>query len=188
MIAPAKSDERYWVDYVVSDRITDDQIYGVAYGMLIDFERGYEEYQNILTFGRLSGFAPADLPSDHFGFWAGRNAYEAEVIKIPAQARAKMITEGYTEHQAAIWANQQRRLIGIKYKDMTAPNILKEIYRRNLEVYGDELGPTMKYYENRRYSDAQIIASSGKPGGKDFIAWVVKNTGWDIKNWASWSP
>ena len=77
----ATSGDSYWVDYAVSARITDDQINGVAYGMLIDFERGYEEYQysHIFPFN-LSGFGPADLPSDHLGFWAYMNGYKRDEI------------------------------------------------------------------------------------------------------------
>src|SRR5258706_14569 len=71
------------------------------------------------------------------------------------------------------------------YKDITAPKILEEIYSRNLKDYGDKLGTTMEYFKLvKNYDDAQIIASSGKPGGSDIIAWVVENTGWDITNWA----
>jgi hypothetical protein len=54
-----------------------DQIFGMAYGMYINFERGYEEYQSRLF---LSSFSPADLPSDHLGFWAYMNGYAREEI------------------------------------------------------------------------------------------------------------
>jgi RHS repeat-associated protein len=58
-----------------------DQIFGMAYGMYIDFERGYEEYQSSRIFPyNLSGFAPADLPSDHLGFWAYMSGYEINEI------------------------------------------------------------------------------------------------------------
>ncbi len=69
----------YWVDYAVSARITEDQIYGVAYAMYMDFDRGYEEYQDS-TWRFLSGFAPEDLPSDHLGFWANINGYNKKEI------------------------------------------------------------------------------------------------------------
>ena len=45
-LARAKSDERYWVDYAVSSNIDEKQKYGIAYGMYMDFERGYEELQS----------------------------------------------------------------------------------------------------------------------------------------------
>jgi hypothetical protein len=124
-------------------------------------------------------------------FWAGRNAYEAEVRGIPARAYAKMATGEFgienAEKAAAEWATAERRLLGIKYKNMTVPKILEEIYRRNLDAYGDKLGPTMEYFvTEKRYSFARIIESSGKPGGRDIITWVVENTGWDIKKWVGW--
>lgn len=80
-LARARSAPSYWVDYAVSESIRDDQIYGVAYGMLIDFELGYEKYQSSQDFPfNLSGFAPADLPSDYLGFWAYINGYEKNEI------------------------------------------------------------------------------------------------------------
>ena len=77
----ARSYPSYWVEYAVSEKIRDNQIYSVAYGMYIDFERGYEEYQSSRNFPfNLSGFAPADLPSDHLGFWAYINGYKRNEI------------------------------------------------------------------------------------------------------------
>ena len=43
-LATAKSEERYWVNYAVSSNIKEEQKYGIAYGMFMDFERGYEEF------------------------------------------------------------------------------------------------------------------------------------------------
>lgn len=79
-LARAKSDERYWVDYAVSSNIKEEQKYGIAYGMYMDFERGYEQYQDSLPLEWISGFAPADLPSDHLGFWAAMSGYEFDEL------------------------------------------------------------------------------------------------------------
>jgi RHS repeat-associated protein len=87
----ATSGDSYWVDYAVSARITDNQINGAAYGMYIDFERGYEEYQSSKIFPlSLSGFAPADLPSDHLGFWAYINGYKRDEIPTLLQCLGKV--------------------------------------------------------------------------------------------------
>jgi hypothetical protein len=67
-----------------------DLIFRMAYGMLIDFERGYEEYQNSKWSKKLSGFAPADLPSDHLGFWAAMSEYERDEIPTLMQCLGKL--------------------------------------------------------------------------------------------------
>jgi len=89
----AKSDDRYWVDYAVSsniDKEDKEEVYGIAYGMFMDFERGYEEYQNSLLLERVSGFAPADLPSDHLGFWAYMSGYERDEIPTLLQCLGEL--------------------------------------------------------------------------------------------------
>jgi hypothetical protein len=58
--------------------------------MYIDFERGYEEYQNSKWSSTLSGFAPADLPSDHLGFWAYMSGYEQDEIPSLLQCLGKV--------------------------------------------------------------------------------------------------
>jgi hypothetical protein len=60
-------------------RFDRDHILGLAYGIYMDFELGYEAYQKS-KFPYLSGFAPADLPSDHLGFWAYMSGYEQNEI------------------------------------------------------------------------------------------------------------
>ena len=37
----AESGRHSWVDYAVSSNIKEEQKYGIAYGMFMDFERGY---------------------------------------------------------------------------------------------------------------------------------------------------
>ncbi len=63
-------------------RFDRNHILGLAYGMYIDFELGYEEYQYSTPWweDHFSGFGPADLPSDHLGFWAYVNGYEIDEI------------------------------------------------------------------------------------------------------------
>ena len=99
-LATAKSEERYWVNYAVSSNIKEEQKYGIAYGMFMDFERGYEEYQDSLipTEWRelrllvdwLSGFSPADLPSDHLGFWAYMNGYKLNELATLMQCLGEL--------------------------------------------------------------------------------------------------
>jgi hypothetical protein len=52
-------------------------------------------------------------------------------------------------------------------KDITPPDMLKTIYNRNLEKYGDKLGPTIDWLREQGKSWEDIIESASKPGGKD---------------------
>ena len=63
----------YIKEYWVSGDITEDQIIGIALGIYMDFETGYETYQGTQSIipwkGKaLSSFTTEDLPSDYFGF------------------------------------------------------------------------------------------------------------------------
>jgi hypothetical protein len=102
-------------------------------------------------------------------FDAGRAAYEKEVSTIKDQAY-KMIEDGYSPAEAAEWAYNQRRVLGVQYKNLTPPDLLDEIYKRNLEKYGDPLGPSnIDYYLDKGYTYEQIIESASRPGGQDII-------------------
>lgn len=63
--------------------------------------------------------------------------------------------------------SQMRREIGIKYKDLTPPGKLAEIYERNLKRYGDRLGPTVEWLRERGKTWEQIIESASRTGGAD---------------------
>jgi hypothetical protein len=61
-----------------------------------------------------------------------------------------------------------RRDLGVEYKNLTPPKELERIYARNLEKYGDRLGPTIDYLRNVTGKTwEQIIKSASRPGGKD---------------------
>lgn len=74
---------------------------------------------------------------------------------------------GATPEQTARVLGQMRRSLGIDYKAMTPPDELARIYARNLEKYGDELGPTIEYLRARGKTWQDIIDSASRPGGKD---------------------
>lgn len=63
------------------------------------------------------------------------------------------------------WAN--RRALGIQYKDLTPADELARIHARNLEKYGDPLGPSIDWLRSRGRTWEQIIESATRPGGKD---------------------
>ncbi|CBN53843.1 MULTISPECIES: hypothetical protein [Kamptonema] len=76
-----------------------------------------------------------------------RAAYVEEV-----KALTSIVTElravGRTDEEIAIEVYRLRREIGVKYKDLTPLPQREVIYRRNLELYGNELGPTFEYLRN----------------------------------------
>ena len=82
--------------------------------------------------------------------------------KVPGMRKAGMSSE---EIARALQA--ERRALGEKYKDITDPARRQEIYARNLETYGDELGPTIDFLRNQGKSWEDIIESASRPGGAD---------------------
>ena len=117
-------------------------------------------------------------------FWNKRYAYEDEVQAIPGRADDIILNEGYSEHDAADWASEERRKIGIKYKDLTPPDMREEIYERNREKYGDPYGPpNAEYWRDQGLSNREIVEKAGRPGGDDIIPKIVKMRNWNINNW-----
>lgn len=69
--------------------------------------------------------------------------------------------------QIARALHAERRAIGERFKALTPPGKLAEIYQRNMTKYGDKLGPTVDWLRNQGKSWDQIIESAGRTGGKD---------------------
>jgi RHS repeat-associated protein len=99
---------------------------------------------------------------------AGREAYKAEVRALTTKV-AEMRAAGRSVEQIAIEVHAERRALGIKYKDITPPELLKRILERNVRDYGDELGPTIKWLRDRGKTWEQIIESASRPGGQDLF-------------------
>lgn len=95
-----------------------------------------------------------------------RQAYVDAVAELRATAEA-MRASGSDAEQIARALHAERRAIGEKFKGMTPPEKLEEIYKRNLEKYGDKLGPTIEWLRGQGKTWEQIIESSGRAGGRD---------------------
>ncbi len=78
-----------------------------------------------------------------------------------------MRAKGMSSEQIARTLHAERRALGVKFKELTAPEVLEKIYQRNLEKYGDKLGPTIERLRARERTWEQIIESACRPGGKD---------------------
>ena len=95
-----------------------------------------------------------------------RLEYEAAVRALGDKV-PKMRAEGKSDEEIARALHGERRALGVKYKGLTPPAKLEEIYQRNLEKYGDKLGPTIEYLRDKGKTWEQIIDSATRPGGKD---------------------
>lgn len=96
-----------------------------------------------------------------------RQKYVNEVAKLRDKA-ANMRKEGYLEEEIGRTLHADRRALGEKYKELTPPAKLAEIYERNMKNYGDKLGPSIEWLRNKgNKSWEQIIESSSRAGGKD---------------------
>ena len=79
-----------------------------------------------------------------------------------------MRAEGALPENIARALQAERRSLGEIYKDATPPELRHQIYERNIELYGDPLGPTIEYLRGRGKTWEQIIEGAKRPGGQDF--------------------
>jgi len=94
-----------------------------------------------------------------------RGLYTDEVAGLK-QVGADLLRNGSNESEVAMKLCEMRRQIGIKYKEMTPPDLLEFIYKFNEDRYGgDKLGPTYDFFKNMGKTDAQIIAGASVPLG-----------------------
>lgn len=103
--------------------------------------------------------APRTIP-------ALRQAYADDVASIADDAAAWRKAGADPEFIAReAWAN--RRAVGMQYKNLTPAEQLAEISARNLQRYGDRLGPSIDWLRAQGKTWEQIIESATRTGGKD---------------------
>ena len=73
---------------------------------------------------------------------------------------------GVDSEQIARAMHANRRAIGEQFKALTPPDKLAEISARNLNKYGDNLGPSVDWLRSQGKSWDDIIESAGRIGGK----------------------
>jgi hypothetical protein len=96
-----------------------------------------------------------------------RQSYIDEVRGL-ASVEAAMRATGASSEEIARALSAQRRALGVKYKDLSPPEFLLKVYKRNIQNYGDPLGPTIEYLRTKKGKTwEQIIESAKTPGGKD---------------------
>ena len=123
-----------------------------------------------------AGPAPKAAPKANL-----RQLYTDEVAGLEKVGK-DLLASGKSEAEVAQTLNQMRRDLGIKYKEMTPPDLLDYIYKFNDARYGDKLGPTYEMLKQQGKTDAQIIASASRPLGdmKQLGAALYKQFGEEI--------
>jgi len=116
--------------------------------------------------GDLTNLRKEPIKINLSGTPALRAAYEAEVKGLSAIAE-QMKAAGKSSEEIARALHGLRRELGVKYKSLTPNKLLQEIYQRNIQKYGDKLGPSIEYLRNQGKSWDDIINSATRSGGKD---------------------
>jgi len=109
---------------------------------------------------------------------AGAGAVAAEALPplrqayVDAVAALKPLPEalhaaGADDEAIARALHAARREIGEHFKELTPPDKLAELNKRNLQKYGDKLGPTIEWFRARGKSWNEITESATRSGGND---------------------
>ncbi|MFZ2360090.1 MAG: RHS repeat-associated core domain-containing protein [Anaerolineae bacterium] len=105
-----------------------------------------------------------------------RQQYES-VVRTLADRGAQLRSAGRPLEEIARTLHAERRALGEQFKVMTPPDKLEQIYARNIERYGDKLGPSVEWLIERGLRQGKtmeeiwesIISSASRPGGQDII-------------------
>lgn len=73
-----------------------------------------------------------------------RQAYEREVAQLKERGDA-LRAEGKPEPEVARALYEERRALGVKYKNLTPEPLRRRIYDVNAQRYGDPLGPSFDW-------------------------------------------
>ncbi len=95
-----------------------------------------------------------------------RRIYVNKVKGLTAEAQ-KMRETGKDAETIARTLHGKRRQLGIEYKDLTPPDMLKKVFDRNMQKYNDPWGPSIEQLRSNGKTWEQIIESACRPGGKD---------------------
>ena len=74
---------------------------------------------------------------------------------------------GASPEQIARALHAERRALGEQFKALTPADKLAEITQRNVQRYGNPLGPSVDWLRRQGKSWEQIIESASRPGGGD---------------------
>jgi len=97
-----------------------------------------------------------------------RQSYVKDVYDLQG-AVDKMRASGASTEEVAKYAYDARNELKIKYREYTPPDMLDIIDARNMERYGNKIGPTFDDLVKKGKTFDQIIESSTRAGGGDLF-------------------
>jgi filamentous hemagglutinin len=97
-----------------------------------------------------------------------RQNYVKDVYDLQG-AVDKMRTSGASVEEVAKYAYGARNELKVKYREYTPPDMLDVIDARNLERYGNKIGPAFDDLVKKGKTLDQIIESSTRAGGGDLF-------------------
>jgi hypothetical protein len=89
---------------------------------------------------------------------------EVESLKLFAEDAVK---RGANQEEVARQVYAKRNELKQKYRDLTPPDVLEIIDKRNLGLYGNTLGPTIEHLQAKGKTWQNIIDSASRWGGHD---------------------
>ncbi|MCQ4681075.1 hemagglutinin repeat-containing protein [Ralstonia pseudosolanacearum] len=95
-----------------------------------------------------------------------RIAYEAEAMRI-SDGVDRMRAAGMSEEDVARWAVDQRNNLKTTYRSISPPDFVEAVEARNLEKYGNKLGPSADQLRQKGLSWTEIANSAARTGGQD---------------------
>lgn len=95
-----------------------------------------------------------------------RQKYENDVRNLSQRAE-QMKAEGISTEQIANALHTKRNELKIKYRKLTPTDKVKIFEQRNIQKYGNPIGPSIENLRSQGKTWEEIIDSATRPGGKD---------------------
>ena len=92
--------------------------------------------------------------------------YEEEVRSL-SNLVDELRVQGNSSEEIARTMNVHRNQLKLNYRKQTSPGLVKIFEQRNIEKYGNSIGPTAEQLKQSGKTWEDIIKSATKPGGKD---------------------
>ncbi|SUA91054.1 Uncharacterised protein [Pandoraea pulmonicola] len=118
------------------------------------------------TAGTADATANNNFYRDGLPYDVRRIAYEADSRSL-SNTVDKMRVSGSSEEAVARWAVDERNALKLQYRDISPPEFVAAVEARNVEKYGNKLGPTVEQLRQKGLSWTEIANAAARPGGQD---------------------
>lgn len=112
--------------------------------------------------GRNAGFSHSSFAAEGLT----RAGYVKEVEELMDLANTAR-SAGQSAEATARMVSAERNALKLKYRELSPADFVKKAEARNMEKYGNPLGPTVDQLRAQGKTWEQIIESSARAGGKD---------------------